>query len=644
MASRYSGAVSQLKASWESLKVSMGSIFSHVLIPIMNGLTTVINLINNAAKSFANFLNMVTGTTSIKDMFSGTTETTNEISETVSDGVSSIGGAAAGAAKKILRAVAPFDKLNKIADSSSGGGGGGGSSTTTTADSNNSNTEDEEKEETTLDRIIKKLKQIKDIWSEGWNGGFQADISKLQDNLGRIKKSLTDIFTDEDVMGSSLTLFDSYVKLAGQLAGSLASVTTSMSVWLSGSIAQTLENNTTLIEDWITTMNTEMVDMNTTAGDLLESIANIFTVFEGSEAENFLSSILSSLLVIGTTIEELALKLTNDTFQTFAKPIIDNVDKIKESIKNTFSTFQDDIDYFKDLFSEYGQKFTDLYNNHISPVLEKFKESFSSCFSILLDIYNEYFLPIMDGLGGDFKRAIERDILPTLDTIISSVASVCDFIVSIWDEGIHPLMETITTVVGYVISSLIAGISALCITFGKLGSPITLITSLFSRFKTTGQEVATAFQGIGAKITEVFNGIGSSVKTAINGVISVINSMIDSINQLKIDIPNPFGEDKHIGFNIPHIPQLAQGGYVKANNPQLAVIGDNRRYGEIVANDKQLADLGSSIINGVVGALGSLSGGNQPIYLTVNMGDEDITDIVAVSMNKYQKRTGKRIF
>jgi hypothetical protein len=295
------------------------------------------------------------------------------------------------------------------------------------------------------------------------------------------------------------------------------------------------------------------------------------------------------------------------------------------------------------LVSEYGQKFTDLYDNHIRPVLDILKESFSSCFSRLLDIYNEYFLPIMDGLGGDFKNAIEKDILPTLDTIINSVAAVCDFIVSIWDEGIHPLMEVITTVVGMAISNIIAALSALSIAFGNLESPITLITSLFSNFKTTGQEVATAFQGIGQKISEVFSGIGSSVKSAINGVISVINSMIDSINQLKIDIPNPFGEDKHIGFNIPHIPQLAQGGYVKPNNPQLAVIGDNRRYGEIVANDKQLSDLGSSIINGVVGAISGI-GNNQPIYLTVNIGDEDITDIVAVSMNKYQKRTGKRIF
>ncbi|MGM9649493.1 MAG: hypothetical protein ACI3XY_05940, partial [Butyricicoccaceae bacterium] len=39
------------------------------------------------------------------------------------------------------------------------------------------------------------------------------------------------------------------------------------------------------------------------------------------------------------------------------------------------------------------------------------------------------------------------------------------------------------------------------------------------------------------------------------------------------------------------IPYLAQGGYVKRNTPQLAMIGDNRHQGEVVAPEDKLAEM-----------------------------------------------------
>ena len=43
-------------------------------------------------------------------------------------------------------------------------------------------------------------------------------------------------------------------------------------------------------------------------------------------------------------------------------------------------------------------------------------------------------------------------------------------------------------------------------------------------------------------------------------------------------------------LKIPRIPALAQGGYVKANTPQLAMIGDNRHQGEVVAPEGKLQE------------------------------------------------------
>lgn len=62
----------------------------------------------------------------------------------------------------------------------------------------------------------------------------------------------------------------------------------------------------------------------------------------------------------------------------------------------------------------------------------------------------------------------------------------------------------------------------------------------------------------------------------INGGISLIN-LIPGVNVGRIGNLN--------------LPRLAQGGYVKANTPQLAMIGDNRHQGEVVAPEDKLMEL-----------------------------------------------------
>lgn len=104
---------------------------------------------------------------------------------------------------------------------------------------------------------------------------------------------------------------------------------------------------------------------------------------------------------------------------------------------------------------------------------------------------------------------------------------------------------------------------------------------------------------------KVFGGIVNILKTPVNGVIALLNGLIGTINnllsiiesKLKFDftIPNPFGGnivDYHWQATLPRInweiPALAQGGYVEKNTPQLAMIGDNRHYGEIVAPEDKM--------------------------------------------------------
>ena len=75
-----------------------------------------------------------------------------------------------------------------------------------------------------------------------------------------------------------------------------------------------------------------------------------------------------------------------------------------------------------------------------------------------------------------------------------------------------------------------------------------------------------------------------------NNVVKAINKMISAVNEVADHIP---GVDEELIPTIPelHLPRLAQGGFVKANTPRLAVIGDNKREGEIVSPESKLLSM-----------------------------------------------------
>lgn len=113
-----------------------------------------------------------------------------------------------------------------------------------------------------------------------------------------------------------------------------------------------------------------------------------------------------------------------------------------------------------------------------------------------------------------------------------------------------------------------------------------------------------AWNGIVDTFKSVFGLIADAVKTPINNVIGLINAMIDNINSalqaveqaftFRIGFTNPFtgaGHYRNFSCSLPRvgqIPMLADGGYVRANTPQLAIVGDNRHQGEIIAPEDKL--------------------------------------------------------
>ena len=72
----------------------------------------------------------------------------------------------------------------------------------------------------------------------------------------------------------------------------------------------------------------------------------------------------------------------------------------------------------------------------------------------------------------------------------------------------------------------------------------------------------------------------------VNGAIRGINGLIRGVNNVSSIVGKSFGTISTVS-----LPRLAQGGYVKANTPQLAMIGDNRHQGEVVAPEDKLMSI-----------------------------------------------------
>ncbi len=135
----------------------------------------------------------------------------------------------------------------------------------------------------------------------------------------------------------------------------------------------------------------------------------------------------------------------------------------------------------------------------------------------------------------------------------------------------------------------------------------TKFDSAYSAVKTAFSPFKDFFDGLGTSLQSTFKGAINSVISQFNKFIGWINSKLNfSWDGLKIAGKTIFEGGNVQLAKIPSIPALAQGGYVKANTPRLAIVGDNRREGEIVAPESKLQQMALDVAR-LVGSGGGLT-------------------------------------
>ena len=160
-------------------------------------------------------------------------------------------------------------------------------------------------------------------------------------------------------------------------------------------------------------------------------------------------------------------------------------------------------------------------------------------------------------------------------------------------------------------------------------------------------KVATTWSDLKSKWNKLlgnFRDKSVSVTLNIKGKVADIKkwfneSVIDKVNAKIHKVP--FLENVSI-------PRLAQGGYVKKNTPQLAMIGDNRHYGEVVAPEDKLQEMARMAAAGaggtspeVITLLREIVELLKTLDLDVTIDGKSLMNLIVRLINQQTKATGK---
>ena len=353
-----------------------------------------------------------------------------------------------------------------------------------------------------------------------------------------------------------------------------------------------------------------MIDsLGNAISSIVEAISRIWTALE--PLYNLLASalgpilgviagLLGGLLLAAIAGVSLALKGLFD-FLSWIFDILGNgvtaiaefADKAMTAIPEGFQAAWDGI---VAIFSGIGQWFADRWNDIVtafSNVATWFSTMFTNAWNSIVNVFKS--------IGQWFKDR--------WNDVVNALSNVATWFGTMFKNAWNGIVN-VFSVAGSWFSGIWGGIKAVfsgVVEFfrGIFQGAWNTITSIFSTipnwfsniFSKAWAGVRDVFSTGGRIFMGITEGILGTFKTVVNGIIGGINRVItipfngingilDGIRGISVMDVSPFAWIGRI--STPQIPMLAQGGFVKANTPQLAMIGDNKHYGEIVAPENKM--------------------------------------------------------
>jgi phage-related protein len=516
-------SISMLWGSLETLKNSLATAFAPILSVVAPILSKFIDMLSTAASYVSMFFSFLSGKSTYTKAIAVQKDYAGSLKDTASGAKDAADGTkeAAEAAEEYL---SPLDDINKMdkQDSGSGSGGSGGGGGGAGGGSGSGPLFEEvpidNKFASLLDSVLDKLKQIRDIFMDGfWDGlgDYKPVLEELKKDLKSIGEHIKDIFTDKNVQEAAKRFATLFIYNMGKTVGSFVSIGLTIAANVVGGIESYLEENTDRIKKWLVRMFDLGSEISIIVGNLSATIAEIFQQTFGSQtAQNITGNIIGIFTTAFGEIILLATSFAKDVMDAIATPIIENKDKIIEAINNTLKPIEEITQSIEDFVQKLADKLTELYDEHIGPFINDVGSGLSEIGGTLLDTYNQYIAPILDQWAQKFDEVLNGPVGDAIDHIIDEIGRLIDGLNWLWNNVLIPLIQWLIENVIPVLAPIVAWIG------DTLLSIVASVTGM-------ADSVLKQLDGIIQFLTGVFTGDWAK---ALSGILLYVEGFKQNIN------------------------------------------------------------------------------------------------------------------
>lgn len=545
-------SISMLWGSLETLKNSLATAFAPILSVVAPILSKFIDMLSTAASYVSMFFSFLSGKSTYTKAIAVQKDYAGSLKDTASGAKDAADGTkeAAEAAEEYL---SPLDDINKMdkqdSGSGSGGSGGGGGGAGGGSGPLFEEVPIDNKFASLLDSVLDKLKQIRDIFMDGfWDGlgDYKPVLEELKKDLKSIGEHIKDIFTDKNVQEAAKRFAILFIYNMGKTVGSFVSIGLTIAANVVGGIESYLEENTDRIKKWLVRMFDLGSEISIIVGNLSATIAEIFQQTFGSQtAQNITGNIIGIFTTAFGEIILLATSFAKDVMDAIATPIIENKDKIIEAINNTLKPIEEITQSIEDFVQKLADKLTELYDEHIGPFINDVGSGLSEIGGTLLDTYNQYIAPILDQWAQKFDEVLNGPVGDAIDHIIDEIGRLIDGLNWLWNnvlipliqwliENVIPVLAPIVAWIGDTLLSIVASVTGMADSVLKqLDGIIQFLTGVFTwDWAQALSGILLYVEGFKQNINIIFNFIK-------NQILDPLSKWLDGV--FKVDWVKDFG-------------------------------------------------------------------------------------------------------
>lgn len=514
-------SISMLWGSLETLKNSLATAFAPILSVVAPILSKFIDMLSTAASYVSMFFSFLSGKSTYTKAIAVQKDYAGSLKDTAS-GAKDAADVTKEATEAAEEYLSPLDDINKMdkqdSGSGSGGSGGGGGGAGGGSGPLFEEVPIDNKFASLLDSVLDKLKQIRDIFMDGfWDGlgDYKPVLEELKKDLKSIGEHIKDIFTDKNVQEAAKRFATLFIYNMGKTVGSFVSIGLTIAANVVGGIESYLEENTDRIKKWLVRMFDLGSEISIIVGNLSATIAEIFQQTFGSQtAQNITGNIIGIFTTAFGEIILLATSFAKDVMDAIATPIIENKDKIIEAINNTLKPIEEITQSIEDFVQKLADKLTELYDEHIGPFINDVGSGLSEIGGTLLDTYNQYIAPILDQWAQKFDEVLNGPVGDAIDHIIDEIGRLIDGLNWLWNNVLIPLIQWLIENVIPVLAPIVAWIG------DTLLSIVASVTGM-------ADSVLKQLDGIIQFLTGVFTGDWAQ---ALSGILLYVEGFKQNIN------------------------------------------------------------------------------------------------------------------